>query len=63
MVISMWCTEIFEGFASVCRFVVVHIDYVYYVFILGIGIDPGIVPGPLSQVSVLIKFFPSGASI
>ena len=53
----------FEGAAPVGRVVVADIEYVNDIFILGVGIDAGIIPGPLAKGAVAVDPLPGVTAV
>ena len=47
VVVSVRCVVGFEGLSSIRTFMIAHVEYIDYIFIIGVGIDTGIVPRSL----------------
>ena len=52
-----------EGCAAIAGGEEAHVEHIDAIFILTIGIDAGVVPGALPQVSVVIGFGPGLAAV
>ena len=49
--------------AAVGRLVEAHVEDVYGVLRLGVGVDAGVVEGPLPHLAIVAGQFPGGAAI
>src|SRR5262245_35663263 len=63
VVVAMRCSDRIEGAPRIVRFVKPGVQHIDYINVLWIGIDAGIVPGALPQLSLLIHSGPVLAAV
>ena len=63
VVVAVLGADAAETFAAVFGVVELHVHHINPVFVGGIGINAGVVPGPLAQVAFGIGFGPGSATI
>ena len=63
VVVAVRGVAAFEGAAAVLAFVVRYVHYVEHVLVARVGVDAGVVPGPLAQAAFFIDFLPGLARV
>jgi hypothetical protein len=48
VVVTVGCRNLLEGFTTVLGLVEAYIHHINNILIHGIGLDPGVIPGPLT---------------
>ena len=58
MVVAVGRVFQFKCFAAIFRHPIAHVHHIYQIFVLRVGINPAVIPGPLQHGAILIDSGP-----